>query len=132
MLVEHNISGVPVVGGTGALVGVLTEQDCLRVFATGAYSGERSDGSLTVSAVMSDPEHTVSPDLDLFGVAQQFLRHHVRRLPVVADGALVSRRDVLRGIQQLVDPEEPADRREPKLYPSATETSPAVLANRLR
>jgi CBS domain-containing protein len=42
---------------------------------------------------------TVSPDLDLFGLAHEFVQRRVRRFPVVEEGRLlgqVSRRDALR------------------------------------
>ena len=38
VLLKHNISGAPVVDDDRKLVDVLSEKDCLRIFANGAYN----------------------------------------------------------------------------------------------
>ena len=46
----------------------------------------------------------MSPALDLFGIAHEFVNRRVRRLPAVEDGKLlgqVSRRDALRAAYKL-------------------------------
>lgn len=94
-LLEHRFSGAPVVDAAGKLVGMLSEKDCLRVFASGAYY---YDAGGTVSDFMTREVTTVDPDDELFKVADLFLSRSFRRLPVVEDGKLVgqiSRRDVL-------------------------------------
>lgn len=94
-LLEHRFSGAPVVDAGGKLVGMLSEKDCLRVFASGAYY---YDAGGTVSDFMTREVTTVDPDDELFKVADLFLSRSFRRLPVVEDGKLVgqiSRRDVL-------------------------------------
>ena len=51
---------------------------------------------------MTDVVSTVKPNSDLFSVADVFLQHNFRRMPVVEGKILVgqiSRRDVLRAIQ---------------------------------
>ncbi len=58
----------------------------------------------TVSDLMTQECHTVSPDLDLFGLAHQFVKLRVRRFPVVEENRLlgqVSRRDALRAAVRL-------------------------------
>ena len=94
-LLHHRISGAPVVTAQQELVGVLSEKDCLRVFASGAYY---NDAGGHVSDYMTRKVTTLSPDDELFQVAELLLAHTFRRLPVVDDGKLVgqvSRRDVL-------------------------------------
>lgn len=95
ILIEHRFSGAPVVDAQQKLLGMLSEKDCLRVFASGAYyygAGGR------VADYMTKAVATVDPDDELFKVADIFMSQSFRRLPVVEDGKLVgqiSRRDVL-------------------------------------
>jgi predicted transcriptional regulator len=73
----------------------LSEKDCLRVFASGAYYNGAGG---QVSDYMTRAVSTIEPDDELFQVADLFMTHSFRRLPVVEGGKLVgqvSRRDVL-------------------------------------
>lgn len=100
-LLKSNVSGATVVDAERHVVGVLSEKDCLRIFAVGAYTA-LPHGS--VSQYMSTSVTTIGPELDLFSVADLFLKHAFRRLPVIEDGVLigqVSRRDVLGKSRQL-------------------------------
>lgn len=107
VLVKHHISGAPVVDAAGQLIGILSEKDCLRVFASGAYyqlSGGR------VGDYMSRQVTTVGPDDDVFKVAEIFLKNSYRRLPVLEAGRLVgqvSRRDILQASIRLVEAKKP-------------------------
>ena len=99
LLLKNNISGAPVIDNNDNLSGILSEKDCLRVFANGSFynmpGGE-------VSRFMTKVVATVEPNTDLFSVADIFLKHNYRRMPVVKGKKLVgqiSRRDVLRAIQ---------------------------------
>ena len=101
MLLREKISGAPVINSDGALVGILSEKDCLSILANGTFH-ELPAG--IVADFMSPKVTTVSPDSDIYTIAQMFLTHSYRRLPVLENGHLVgqiSRRDVLRGIEQL-------------------------------
>ncbi len=94
-LIENRISGAPVVDDQRQLVGMLSEKDCLRVFASGAYYNGAGG---QVSDYMTRAVSTIEPDDELFQVADLFMTHSFRRLPVVEGGKLVgqvSRRDVL-------------------------------------
>ncbi|MBU0676635.1 MAG: CBS domain-containing protein [Verrucomicrobia bacterium] len=100
-LLKNRISGAPVVDAEMHPVGMLSEKDCLRIFANGAY---HQIAGRHVSEYMSVDLSTVSPDDGLFTVADIFLRNAFRRLPVVEDGILVgqiSRRDVLDGSRKI-------------------------------
>jgi CBS domain-containing protein len=101
ILLKNKISGVPVVGDLGDLVGILAEKDCLKVaFAT---SYHREPGGW-VSEFMSRDVQTIDADSDIVEVAEMFLKSRYRRFPVVADGRLVgliSRSDVLRALDEL-------------------------------
>jgi CBS domain-containing protein len=104
LLLKHKISGAPVTDGDGKLLGLLSEFDCLRAVATAEYDLDNRDSIVTVSDLMTPVSHSVSPDLDLFGIAQKFVTLRVRRLPVLEDGRLVgqvSRRDALRAAYEV-------------------------------
>ena len=99
LLLKNNISGAPVVDENDDICGILSEKDCLRIFANGSIYNMPSGA---VSRFMTQAVVTVSPETDLFSVADIFLKHNYRRLPVIKGKKLVgqiSRRDVLRAIQ---------------------------------
>lgn len=103
LLLKHQISGAPVVDAEDKLVGVLSEKDCLRVIASGAF--HKTAGG-EVSDYMSHEVLTVGPDDDVFHVADIFLTHSFRRLPVLDKGKLVgqvSRRDVLNASRRILE-----------------------------
>ena len=59
---------------------------------------------VTVDELMTTTTHTISPEMDLFAIAHEFLNLRVRRFPVVEAGRLVgqvSRRDALRAAFEL-------------------------------
>jgi CBS domain-containing protein len=102
-MLEHRISGAPVVDDDGRLVGVLSEIDFLERMLKASYHGELEG---TVDEVMTVGAHTVRSDTDIYAVSEIFLRDKRRRLPVVDDGRLmgqISRRDVLRAVRDLVE-----------------------------
>lgn len=96
-LVRKRAAGAPVVDENECLVGVLTEKDSLRVLANAAY-GELVGG--VVGEHMSKVGASVTPDMDLFAVAQVFLETNFPVLPVTDHrGRLlgrISRQDMLR------------------------------------
>ena len=100
LLVEHDISGVPVVDEEGILVGILTERDCIVTAISAGYFDE-AGGS--VRDFMSSPVEPVQRDDSLMDVADRLSKSIYRRFPVVEDGrliGLISRRDVLEALKQ--------------------------------
>jgi CBS domain-containing protein len=98
-LLEHRISGAPVVDEQGHLLGLLSEGDCLRGILSGAYY-ESVGGD--VSAYMTTDVEVVSPETGIIEVAERFLQGR-GRLPVVEGGCLIgqiSRSDVLRAVKE--------------------------------
>jgi CBS domain-containing protein len=98
-LLEHRISGAPVVDSQGHLIGMISDGDCLRGILSVAYYDEVGG---SVSGYMSTQVETISPEADIIEVCQRFLRDKRRRFPVVEEGVLVgqiSRRDVLRAVK---------------------------------
>jgi CBS domain-containing protein len=80
----EDVGSLPVVED-GRLVGTLTDRDIvLRAVAEGA-----DPKVVRVGDIASHEPITVSPEQDLDEAVSLMAKHRVRRLPVVADGALV-------------------------------------------
>ncbi len=100
-LIRRGYSGAPVVDGNGALVGVLTEQECIRALAQSAYEGWPSG---TVADHMRTDVATVGPREDVFAVAMRFAKDGCRRVFVVDGGRLrgmIARRELLRALDEM-------------------------------
>lgn len=86
VLRTNQISGAPVVGPDGALLGLVSEYDLL------AKSGK------SAADVMSTSVISVSPDTPVADVRHMLVGRRIRRVPVVAGGevvGIVSRGDVI-------------------------------------
>jgi len=100
-LLQHRISGAPVVDNFGNLVGMLSEFDCMKVVLTSGYHGEPGG---PVSDLMVTDVKTVDASMSIMDIAQLFMESGLRRYPVLMDNRLVgqiSRRDVLRALEGL-------------------------------
>jgi CBS-domain-containing membrane protein len=99
LLAVHKISALPVVSGTGWVVGVVSEADLLRKQQYQAdYDGDSwlerrrhraaraKAAGRTAAAVMSAPAVTVDPDATVAMAAKLLARHGIKRLPVVDEG----------------------------------------------
>jgi CBS domain-containing protein len=98
LLVENDISGVPVVDKEGTLMGFVTERDCIRVALQAGYFDEIGD---SVANYMTTDLRIVHPDDSLMEVGELFADSPFRRCPVVEDSRLIGlicRRDVLRAL----------------------------------
>ncbi len=108
-LLKSRLTGAPVVDNDGALLGMLTERDCLKVLVGGALDGLPTG---KVSDYMTAPAQSIPPTATLFDIALIFLTRSFRKLPVVdGDGRVigqVSRRDMLVAIE--------SGRDNPRLY----------------
>jgi CBS domain-containing protein len=111
LMVQHQISGLPVVDSQERLVGLVTENDFLRAGASGkprllemlTTAGTEADElkARRVDDLMTREPITVSAETPLEDVINLMHRHSVRRLPVVADGkvvGIVSRGNLLRAL----------------------------------
>jgi len=99
MLLEHHVTGAPVVNDANEVVGFLSEKDLLRVIATGV-DNDAPRGK--VGDFMTKDVRTVTPNMNIWFCAGMFLNDFVRRFPVVEDGKLVgaiTRFDILRGVR---------------------------------
>lgn len=119
LLIEHGISGVPVVNSDGGLVGIITEGDLMVETAslhyptylqildgivylqsTKKYETELRKALATVAADLMTPNViAVTPETDLGDLARLMFEKHVHPVPVVQDGkvvGIVSRADLIR------------------------------------
>ncbi|QDU57114.1 CBS domain-containing protein [Aeoliella mucimassa] len=95
MLLDKRISGLPVIDDSGTLVGVLTEYGLLAM----VYDKQIMNN--TVAQHMTREVISVEANEPVNHVADQFILHRVRRLPVIRQGkliGLISRVDVLRAL----------------------------------
>ena len=100
-LLKKGISGAPVVDKIGNLVGMLTEQDCMKIALTASYYSESAG---KVAEYMHPVVKTVEADASIVEVASRFLHEGYRRYPVLENNRLVgqiSRHDVLKALEQL-------------------------------
>lgn len=100
-LVEKRISGAPVVDDHGNLVGILSEQDCMKVALSAGY---HDDYAGQVKDYMSKKVTTIDADTSILTLAQMFIDSPFRRYPVMQNNRLVgqvSRRDVLRALEAI-------------------------------
>jgi CBS domain-containing protein len=123
LMLDHRVSGLPVVDEAGRLVGILTEGDLIRRGETGTERQRRpwlefllGPGRLAedyvkthgrrVEEVMTREVATVRPDTAVTDVVQLMERRRIKRLPVV-DGdrlvGIVSRADLMRAVAQILD-----------------------------
>lgn len=102
-LLKYKISGAPVVNETGWIVGILSEYDCLKPNLESSY---HNDPGTLVKNSMSKEIITIDANASLMAAAEMFIKHGVRRLPVLENKKLIgqiSRRDVLRAINESVE-----------------------------
>jgi CBS domain-containing protein len=118
LMLEHKISGLPVVDRAGSVVGIVTEGDFLRraetgterkrprwlelIVGPGRLAGDyvRSHAR-RVDEVMTCNVETVTEDAQLGDIVALMERHRIKRLPVVRDGqvvGIVSRANLLRAL----------------------------------
>jgi CBS domain-containing protein len=102
ILDEYDISGLPVVGEAGDLVGVISETDLVRARAT-EWLWSNWTG-LQVRHLMTSPPLTISESASVETAAVLMERDHVHRLVVVADDdptvpiGVISTSDLVRAL----------------------------------
>jgi len=102
-LLEHRVTGAPVVDSGGQLVGIITETDLLKLVTEGIEGEPPTEA--TVAEFMTTDVITVPPTVDIYYIAGMFLANKFRRLPVVEDGRIVgaiTRYDLLRVTRKLL------------------------------
>jgi CBS domain-containing protein len=123
LLLWKGISAVPVVDGTGAPIGMVSEGDLIgrdeaprearrdwwpALLAEGTelnadYLASLRAPERTAREIMAAPVVTVSEETDISEIARLLAAYRIKRVPVVRDGrviGIVSRADLLRGLAQ--------------------------------
>lgn len=85
-IIDNKVSGVCVVNDNDALVGVLSEMDCLTAILKATYN---EIGVGLVSEYMIKEVIVAHPSDDIIDIAQDMLLKKHRRRPVIEDGALI-------------------------------------------
>ncbi len=99
LLVENNISGLPVVEDDMTLTGVLSEKDVIELF----YDSEQAEDK-TVNDYMTYPAVHFEENNALMNICNFLVKNIFRRVPVTSDGKLVgiiSIQDILNTILQI-------------------------------
>ena len=95
-LLMSRISGFPIVNGSGALIGIVTELDLIRALRAGKDLERTS-----ASEIMTADVITVDSDESIEAVMETLDTEQIIRVPVTSDGRLVgviSRGDVIRAM----------------------------------
>jgi len=98
IILEHKITGAPVMDEHNKLVGMFSEKDALKMVVETAYN-QSSAGR--VSEFMTEEVIQVAADMSVFDLATQFQDSPVRSFPVYQNKELVgiiSRTDILRAM----------------------------------
>jgi len=96
LLVERGVSGAPVVGPQGDLVGVVSQTDLIREDHAGA----------TVACVMTPWTVSFEEDTDVRELARQMLAKKIHRVVITREGRLcgiVTAMDMLKAMLALLD-----------------------------
>lgn len=100
LFVQEEIHGAPVVGEDGIVHGVISTLDLLRVVREDEWSDVPNEvQDLTAADAMTRDLVTIGPDAPVTEVAQLMLKHHIHRVLVVDDSALlgvISSYDLMR------------------------------------
>ncbi len=97
-ILDHKITGAPVIDAQGKVIGVFTERDGIKVVLEAAYN---QSGTGKVAEFMTDQVVHVEAETSIVDLAEKFQGSSVRSFPVYKDKNLVgiiSRTDVLRAL----------------------------------
>jgi CBS domain-containing protein len=128
LMLQHHISGLPVINEAGQLVGILSEGDFLRrretdtqrqrprwlefLMGPGRIAEDYTHSHGTkVSEVMTAEVRTVGEDASLEKVVELMERHRIKRVPVVRGRevvGIISRANIMHGMVSLARVEPPA------------------------
>jgi CBS domain-containing protein len=150
LMLEHRISGLPVVDTSARVAGVISEIDLLRedgksadgspwlqmvAGAEGPIGDPAKLGARKVGEIMSREPITVAPDAPIAEACRLLAQHHIKRLPVVQDDKLVGivgRADLVRAFAQSAQKPAPAPIRDVSVDSRLAELERQIWRNRAR
>ena len=103
-LVQHGISGAPVVEAGGRIYGVLTEEDLMLYYEYPEecrFETPLRDAKVQGAGLVTRSLISVSPETTAEEIATLFIGRKIKRVPVVSGGkilGIVSRGDLLKGL----------------------------------
>ncbi|PTX60136.1 CBS domain protein [Kordia periserrulae] len=102
-LIQHKISGGPVVNDQNELVGIISEGDCIKQISDSRYYNMPFEHN-KIEAHMAKNVETIDGDMNIFDAADKFIQSKIRRFPIVENGRLVgqiSQKDILKAAMKL-------------------------------
>ena len=97
-LLDHKITGAPVIDSKGRLIGMFSEKDGVRLFLESVYNQGMSG---KVGEYMTTETISVEATSSIVDLAEKFEKSSIRSFPVFQDGefvGVISRVDVLRAL----------------------------------
>lgn len=98
ILVDNNITGLPVVNDDMTLAGVITEKDVMKLLYVNLNEPGKVEDFMTEKIISFDHQDS------LIDIAESFMNNHFRRVPILANGKLagiISRKDIIAYISKL-------------------------------
>ena len=152
LMLDHDISGLPVVDAQGQLIGIVTERDFLRpprrgteykrprwfqvvTGQAGVEDGFDHQSARKIAEVMTPAPITVTEEMALDEAVRLMHDHDVTRLPVVRAGKLVgiiARADLLRALIKAVRETAVASEKDQALRARMTELERQSWLHRTR
>ena len=102
-LIQHKISGGPVVNEKNELIGIISEGDCIKQISDSRYYNMPFEHN-KIEAHMAKNVETIDGNLNIFDAANKFIETKRRRFPIVENGKLVgqiSQKDILKAAMKL-------------------------------
>ena len=95
ILLENDITGLPVVNDNKTLVGIITEKDILKLLSVLENDTAIVEDFMTKEVVSIDQQE------DLIAVCECLIKNNFRRIPIISKGKLtgiISRKDIIKYI----------------------------------
>ena len=95
ILVENNITGLPVVNDDMTMAGVITEKDVMKLLYGNLNEPGKVGDFMTEKVISFDRQDS------LIDIAESFMNNHFRRVPILTNGKLagiISRKDIIKYI----------------------------------
>lgn len=99
-LLKWNVTGAPVVDEQMAVIGFVSEQDCIKEMLNSAFYAE---DSALVTDIMRRDVLSVTPDTSILEIAETMLGNKPKNYPVIDHGKLVgliNRRQILLALKE--------------------------------